>query len=129
MAADPTMTAATTIAAGGAASAVIAALGVDPAALAWGLGGSLVGVLLVDQVDRWRSILLCILGAPAGALAAELAHHSAGWTGAARWVTAALVAVLFPGLIRALVRTVAGRAPAVVDAGIDRLLSVLKGRS
>ena len=123
MAADVTTAACTTIAAG---CALIAA-GLDPASLGWAAGGALTGIAFVEAGDRWRSIWLLVAGAPVGALASELAHAHADAAGPARWAVAFGASLLAPGILRALVRTVGGRAPSVIEAGIDRLLAVLRG--
>lgn len=108
----------------GASGLLIAALGVEPQAIAWALVGSILGLTLAKPASRAYAVALFIASTLACSLLATMLaeqYFSNGTT--ARNVCAVILAAAFHPLFEAFI----GQVPSLVAAAIDRLRAIFSG--
>jgi hypothetical protein len=114
------------IVATGASGLLIAALGVEPQAIAWALVGSILGLTLAKPASRVYAVALFFASTLACALMATvIAEHYFASSIGARNVCAVVLAAAFHPLFEAFIAAV----PGLVAAGTKRARAVLGGSS
>lgn len=108
----------------GASGLLIAALGVEPQAIAWALVGSILGLTLAKPASRVYAVALFIAATLAcSLLATVIAEGYFSGNAGARNVCAVILAAAFHPLFEAFISSV----PGLVSAGARRLRAVIGG--
>ena len=116
MAADPASLVAGSIATG--AAAVMFAIGVQPAVLAWVVLGAMVGMATIGPLSWWRGMIVFVGSVFASALCAQLAARA--WFGGDElWRNGIALALgMFFPLIKARIETA---LPGIIDRLLHRV--------
>lgn len=108
----------------GASGLLIAALGVEPQAIAWALVGSILGLTLAKPASRSYAVALFIASTLAcSLLATVLAEQYFGNSATSRNVCAVILAAAFHPLFEAFI----GQVPSLVAAALERVRAIFSG--
>lgn len=115
---------AASVVATGASGLLIAALGVDPQAIAWALVGSILGLTLAKPASRVYAVALFFASTLACALFATwIAETYFAGAAGARNVGAVILAAAFHPIFEVFI----GQVPSLVSAAVDRVRIIFSG--